>query len=154
MIFKHCSCWFFGSWVGFIEKRGCLVLGPEYFDFPLKGITKASVAKISPKMRMVTNKIIFISSLFLNLRSNEKLFYHVIDNFPNLHIVWKCQNVEFKFLNFDIFYQIFVHWKCKHSSLRSQCWMRLFQWFSNTVNLSMTKFRRLLIRWEKSCFKI
>ena len=23
--------------------------------------------------------------------------------------------------------------KCKHSSLRSQCWMRLFQWFSNTV---------------------
>ena len=27
----------------------------------------------------------------------------------------------------------FVHSKCKRSSLRSQCWMRLFLWFSNTV---------------------
>ena len=28
----------------------------------------------------------------------------------------------------------FVHSKCKRSSLRSQCWMRLFLWFSNTVD--------------------
>ena len=28
----------------------------------------------------------------------------------------------------------FVHSKCKRSSLRSQCWMRLFLWFSNTVS--------------------
>ena len=27
----------------------------------------------------------------------------------------------------------FVHSKCKRSSLRSQCWMILFLWFSNTV---------------------
>ena len=27
----------------------------------------------------------------------------------------------------------FSHSKCKRSSLRSQCWMRLFLWFSNTV---------------------
>ena len=27
----------------------------------------------------------------------------------------------------------FVYSKCKRSSLRSQCWMRLFLWFSNTV---------------------
>ena len=31
------------------------------------------------------------------------------------------------------FWLTFVHWKCKRSSLRSQCWMRLFLWFSNTV---------------------
>ena len=31
------------------------------------------------------------------------------------------------------FYLIFGHLICKRSSLRSQCWMRLFQWFSNTV---------------------
>ena len=31
------------------------------------------------------------------------------------------------------FYSTFVHKKCKRSSLRSQCKMRLFMWFSNTV---------------------
>ena len=29
----------------------------------------------------------------------------------------------------------FIHSKCKRSSLRSQCWMRLFLRFSNTVRL-------------------
>ena len=28
----------------------------------------------------------------------------------------------------------FVHSRCKRSSLRSQCWMRLFLWFLNTVS--------------------
>ena len=28
----------------------------------------------------------------------------------------------------------FVHSKCKRSSLRSQCWMRLVLWFSNTIH--------------------
>ena len=32
-----------------------------------------------------------------------------------------------------LFQWTFVHWKCKRSSLRSQCWMRLLLWFSNTV---------------------
>ena len=30
----------------------------------------------------------------------------------------------------------FVHSKCKRSSIRSQCWMRLFLWFSNNVVVS------------------
>ena len=34
------------------------------------------------------------------------------------------------------FWLTFVHSKCKRSSLRSQCWMRLFLWFSNTVQRS------------------
>ena len=34
------------------------------------------------------------------------------------------------------FWWTFVHSKCKRSSLRSQCWMRLFLWFSNTVEVS------------------
>ena len=41
----------------------------------------------------------------------------------------------------------FVHSKCKRSSLRSQCWMRLFLWFSNTVRqhlLCMHKKQALL----------
>ena len=50
------------------------------------------------------------------------------------------QNVAFQFLNFGIFDHFwhfgatFVHSKCKHCSLRSQCWMRLFRRFSNTVD--------------------
>ena len=35
--------------------------------------------------------------------------------------------------HFWFFKLIFVHSKYKRSSLRSQCWMRLFLWFSNTV---------------------
>ena len=38
-----------------------------------------------------------------------------------------------KWTIFGIFEWTFVHSKCKRSSLRSQCWMRLFLWFSNTV---------------------
>ena len=37
--------------------------------------------------------------------------------------------------NFWLFELTFVHSICKRSSLRSQCWMRLFLWFSNTVAL-------------------
>ena len=33
-------------------------------------------------------------------------------------------------LKWTIFEITFVHSKCKRSSLRSQCWMRLFLWFS------------------------
>ena len=43
------------------------------------------------------------------------------------------QNVSFEFLSFGIFNELLVHSKCKRSSLRSQCWMRLFLWISNTV---------------------
>ena len=38
----------------------------------------------------------------------------------------------------------FVHSKCKRSSLRSQCWMRLFLWFSNTVQIYFHKIVHLL----------
>ena len=41
-----------------------------------------------------------------------------------------------KWTLFGIFNSTFVHSKRKRSSLRSQCWMRLFLWFSNTVNLT------------------
>ena len=40
------------------------------------------------------------------------------------------KNVSFEFS----IETIFVHSKCKPSSLRSQCWMRLFLGFSNTVS--------------------
>ena len=38
-----------------------------------------------------------------------------------------------KMEDFWHFWLTFVHSKCKRSSLRSQCWMRLFLWFSNTM---------------------
>ena len=34
---------------------------------------------------------------------------------------------------FGIFNELLSNSKCKRSSLRSQCWMRLFLWFSNNV---------------------
>ena len=41
---------------------------------------------------------------------------------------------------FLAFWSTFVHSKCKRSSLRSQCWMRLFRGFSNTVFLRLKRF--------------
>ena len=42
------------------------------------------------------------------------------------------------------FYLTFVHSKCKRSSLRSQCWMILFLWFSNSVQ------NILILGWAES----
>ena len=43
-----------------------------------------------------------------------------------------------KLTNFWHFYRTFVNSKCKQNSLRSQCCMRLFGRFSNTVKPPMT----------------
>ena len=48
--------------------------------------------------------------------------------------LFDCKLQVFKTRQIDHFWHFlwtFVHPKCKHSSLRSQCWMRLFVWFSN-----------------------
>ena len=44
---------------------------------------------------------------------------------------------------FLAFLMNFCHLKCKRSSLRSQCWMRLFLWFSNTVYVRSTRVMRV-----------
>ena len=51
-----------------------------------------------------------------------------------------------------IFFLSTQKWKCKCSSLHSRCWMRLFLWFSNTVQtpcvIVVYKYQLLLI-WPK-----
>ena len=52
--------------------------------------------------------------------------------------VWPQASGFQKLAKMDHFWHFeltFVHSKCKRSSLRSQCWMRLFLWISNTVPL-------------------
>ena len=59
------------------------------------------------------------------------------------------------FLHFQL---TFVYSKCKLSSLRSQCWMRLVLWFSNTVQIieflcqksRLTNFPLKLNFWTKN----
>ena len=63
---------------------------------------------------------------------------------PNLsgYTVWPQVSGYQKLAKMDHFWYFqltFVHSKCKGSSLRSQCWMRLFLWFSNTVNSQAEK---------------
>ena len=41
----------------------------------------------------------------------------------------------------------FVHSKCKRSSLRSQCWMRLFLWFSTTVFVAVLMMIERKLLW-------
>ena len=50
--------------------------------------------------------------------------------------VWPQASDFLKLAKMGIFWHLwftYVHSNCKHSSLRSQCYMRLFLWFSNTV---------------------
>ena len=51
------------------------------------------------------------------------------------NIFWPQEKRFSKTLQFWHFQSTFVHSKCKRSSLRWQCWMRLFLWFSITVLL-------------------
>ena len=55
---------------------------------------------------------------------------------PSGNTVWPQASGFQKLAKMDYlwhFHSTFVLLKCKRSSLRSQCWMRLFLWFSNTV---------------------
>ena len=56
-----------------------------------------------------------------------------------IHSVWKSPEMShwsFSFLAFSSIFDLSGNTvKCKCSSLRSQCWMRLFLWFSNTVSI-------------------
>ena len=61
--------------------------------------------------------------------------------------VWGFQKVA-KMGYFWHFWWTFVYSKCKRSSLRSQCWTRLFGRFSNTV-LSNSKVRKTLLRNQR-----
>ena len=65
-------------------------------------------------------KFDFSSSIFI--------FITVFENHQKSRIFKKPPKLTI----FGIFPWTFAHSKCKHS-LRSQCWMRLFLWFSTTV---------------------
>ena len=66
-------------------------------------------------------------------------------NFPPIFVLLKVTYLATLFdSKIQVFQKLFWHFKwifghskCKRSSLRSQCWMRLFLWFSNTVDFSL-----------------
>ena len=66
---------------------------------------------------------------------------------PNLQVSKNRQIAPFL-----AFLLTFVYSKCKRSSLRSQCWMRLFLWFSNTVISHLSTLSR--IRYLKAFSKL
>ena len=69
-------------------------------------------------------------------RLTESIFFQSLSHLNSGNTVWP-QALGFQKLaksdHFWHFWLTFVHSKCNRSSLRSQCWMRLFLWFSNTV---------------------
>ena len=103
------------------------------------------------------------SACFLSYYSSSALT--LFENYSNCHIwmlafsnnfcpiktgntVWPQASSFQKVPKMDHFWHFlltFVHSKCKCSSLRSQCWVRLFLWFSNTVYLQKVRFLDNLI---------
>ena len=89
---------------------------------------------------------VFISTLFENYSKCRIWIFGILEFFTNFcpikidlpgNTVWPQASGFQKLAKIDIFWHFlltFVHSKCKRSSLRSQCWMRLFLWFSNTVH--------------------
>ena len=55
-----------------------------------------------------------------------------MSHFPFSTKFWPIKILTRKIGHFWHFWWPFFHSYCKRSSLRSQCWMRLFLWFSNT----------------------
>ena len=69
---------------------------------------------------------------------NFGILYQFLSYYTDLsgNTVWPQASDFQKLVKMDQFWHFwltFVHSKCKPSSLHSQCWMRLFLWFSNTV---------------------
>ena len=77
---------------------------------------------------LVLWKVIYMVTLF-----DHKL--QIFKNPSKLTIFWPFKST-------------FVHSKCKHSSLRSQCWMRLFLWFSTRV----IDFLQRIVHWSSKSY--
>ena len=90
-------------------------------------------------------KYIQISTLFENYSKCRIWIFDILAFSTNFcpiktdlsgNTVWPQASDFQKLAKMDHFWHFlltFIHSKCKCSSLRSQCWMRLFLWFSNTV---------------------
>ena len=79
----------------------------------------------SPKMSHLNCSILAFSTIFWPIKTDL-----------SGNTVWPQASGFQKLAKMDNFWHFqltFVHSKCKRSSLRSQCWKRLFLWFSNTV---------------------
>ena len=78
--------------------------------------------------------LFFHFTLFKN--HPKSLIQHCERSELRLHFVWPQPLGFQKLAKWDQIWHFqwtFVHSKCKRSSLRSQCWMRLFLRFSNTI---------------------
>ena len=88
----------------------------------------------SPKMSHLSCSILAFSIIFCPNKMTC-----LVTLFDRKFQVFKKLVILAIFLHFQ---WTFVHSKCKRSSLRSQFWMRLFLWFSNTVNWNNFDFFR------------
>ena len=102
-----------------------------YFSF-LKFITLHflgfAMFEIYLKCRIWSLQLLAFSTIFCSIKSDL-----------SGNTVWPQASGFEKLAKMDNFWHFqftFVHSKCKRSSLRSQHWMRLFLWFSNTWDRS------------------
>ena len=92
------------------------------------------------KLRSIYPFILYIKISFTLFENYSKCRIWILEfwHFPPIFVLLILTHLVTLFgrkLHFWYFWLIFVDSKCKRSLLRSQCWMRLFLWFSNTVLL-------------------
>ena len=82
---------------------------------------------------ITTQNVVFLIFDFSILAFSTRFCFIKSDMSGNT--VWSQASGFQKLTKIDDLWHL-LHSKCKCSSLRSQCWMRLFLWFSNTVVLT------------------
>ena len=100
-------------------------------------------------LRLMTTRGFHEFSQRIKQSSSEVLLQYLHNN----HSVWKSpkmSHLNFSILAFPNHFCPFVRSSCKRSSLRSQCWMRLFLWFSNTVSntYNIEQLEMMLYNWR------
>ena len=72
---------------------------------------------------------------FITKSADFVIFSDITNKMADASDILYTSTALVKIIQLGYYWLTFVSSKCKCSSLRSHCWMRLFPWFSNTVLL-------------------
>ena len=98
----------------------------------------SSPPPLSFQTLLLMMRIHIVWKLFKNVASHFS-YLGIFHQFLSGNTVWPLAKID----HFLHFWLTFVHSKYRRSSLRSQCWMRVFLWFSNIVNMLESKINPL-----------
>ena len=129
----------------FCPQKRIFALNLHYLNFHAKIDKNGQIFRLEILWKSLNfhakNVLVALSYFSSNVKMSHLSFPMQFRHFPSIFVlsgntVWPQDSRQF--LTFLI---NFCALKCKRSSLRSHCWMRLFGRFSNTVNFLLKKWK-------------